>query len=252
MNKLVTLLLCLLCYDAFSGEIVLKGTYNGANLYVRNPISEEGDYCIDHILINGEYHQPSYSSGFDIDLSFLSLHADVEVKIVHKTSCNPEIINPDVLAKQHTFKVIETDADQDMIIWRSEGEHRLGKYLLLRFEYNTWVSQKSVESKGEGQMYRVPITHHAGANRYKIKYISPRGKSFYSDEFRYFNNRKKATLSLDTENKEVAFSRSVNYMVLTVDGKVMQCGTSDKAPLLHLDHGLYFVNFDNQTEVIRL
>src|SRR4051812_13861614 len=87
--------------QAFAGNIVLEGNYQGKNLYVQNPFAGSGvGFCTIKVEVNGQVTTDEInSSAFEIDFTNLQLKIGdkVSVKIEHKDDCKPKVLNPEVL-----------------------------------------------------------------------------------------------------------------------------------------------------------
>lgn len=82
-------------------SIILKGTYNGNNLFVKNPYGPDGfGFCVNEILINGNRTSDEIASeNIEIDLKASGIHEghDITIEIRHEKGCEPTVLNPDVL-----------------------------------------------------------------------------------------------------------------------------------------------------------
>ena len=68
----------------FAEDIVLKGIYQGKNLYVMNPFAADGNgFCITGVTVNGIATSDNVnSSAFEIDLSVHNLKKGDDVNVV--------------------------------------------------------------------------------------------------------------------------------------------------------------------------
>lgn len=82
-------------------SIILKGHYNGNNLYVKNPVGPDGlGFCVNEILINGNRTSDEIASEhIEIDLKASGVHEgnEITVEIRHYKGCEPKVLNPEVL-----------------------------------------------------------------------------------------------------------------------------------------------------------
>lgn len=82
-------------------SIILKGTYNGNNLYVKNPSGPDGlGFCVNEVLINGDRTSDEITSEhIEIDLKASGVREghEITVEIKHYKGCEPTILNPEVL-----------------------------------------------------------------------------------------------------------------------------------------------------------
>ena len=156
MKKLLgTLVLGISCITASYAqqEMVLEGTYQGANIYVQNPFSSSGvGFCVVNVTINGQQSIDEInSSAFEIDFSSYQLKrgAPVEVKIEYKDECNPTVLNPDVIKPTSTYVITSMNITL-MDNLRFLPRMNLVNYLLSsnKKRWNKWVKVATVKGKG--------------------------------------------------------------------------------------------------------
>lgn len=82
-------------------SIIIEGTYNGNNLYVKNPVGPDGlGFAINEILINGNRTSDDITSEhIEVDLKASGVRegSPIKVEIKHYKGCEPKILNPEVL-----------------------------------------------------------------------------------------------------------------------------------------------------------
>ncbi len=82
-------------------SIILKGHYNGNNLFVKNPMGPDGlGFCVNEILINGNRTSDEIASeNIEIDLKASGVREghEITIEINHYKGCVPTILNPEVL-----------------------------------------------------------------------------------------------------------------------------------------------------------
>ena len=92
------------------GSLSIEGTYQGKNLYVQNPMDDEGfGYCATKVTVNGDIMPGGTNTGaFEIDFSIFNIAIGEPVFIVieHNDGCKPKILNPEVLLPRSTFNVV--------------------------------------------------------------------------------------------------------------------------------------------------
>ena len=85
MKKECSIFLLLIIIFKFSfsqEELKLSGVYKGKNLYIQNPFSEKGGFCINEIKLNGNHiNDEINSSAFEIDLSLFDFNYGDKLKI---------------------------------------------------------------------------------------------------------------------------------------------------------------------------
>jgi hypothetical protein len=82
-------------------SIILKGTYNGNNLFVKNPYASDGfGFCVNEVLINGNRTSDEINAeNFEIDLKASGIHEghEITIELRHEKGCEPVVLNPQVL-----------------------------------------------------------------------------------------------------------------------------------------------------------
>lgn len=172
---------------ATAAEFVIKGTYNGKNLYMHNPHNEDDDFCIKEFYVNGVRFTAPKSSAIDIDLSHLVLETSVTIKVIHTEVCEPKLMNMNVLRKNQDFHFSAVEFNKNQLIWTGKGEQRHGMYFLETFKKDSWTTVKVINAKGGvSNLYAEEIAPHSGTNKFRIRYANSHGKIFFSNELVYF------------------------------------------------------------------
>ncbi len=82
-------------------SIVLKGHYNGNNLFIKNPLGPDGlGFCVNEILINGDRTSDEITSeNIEIDLKASGVREghEITIEIRHYKGCEPKVLNAEVL-----------------------------------------------------------------------------------------------------------------------------------------------------------
>lgn len=82
-------------------SIILKGTYNGNNLFVKNTFGPDGlGFCVNEIFVNGNRTNDEITSeNIEIDLKASGVHEghEITIEIKHYKGCEPKVLNPEVL-----------------------------------------------------------------------------------------------------------------------------------------------------------
>mgnify|MGYP006205987971 CR=1 FL=1 len=133
---LLTLLLLFFSDFAFSA-LSIEGTYQGKNLYVQNPIDDEGfGYCATKVTVNGDIMPGGTGSGaFEIDFGIfnIALGEPVFIVIEHHDGCKPKILNPEVLLPRSTFNVLSINVSEDKLKWETNNENGKLPYIIEQY-----------------------------------------------------------------------------------------------------------------------
>ena len=250
-GSLLLLLAFLGTFHAYAGELLLTGVYHGSNLYVQNPHDGESNYCVKDIYVNGKKHMDApQASVFTIDLSALKPNTSVKIEIYHSDGCEPKVINPNAIRVKDEFQFTFLEIDADQIHWKSRGEKKSGTYFIEKFEHNNWTTERAVDGRGESltNEYRKPIDHHAGENKYRLKYLEPSGKSYYSEVINFKSERDKITFYPQRVSSKITFSRTTDYEIRDAYGNKVLTGRGSEVDCSSLKTGKYYLSFDNRTE----
>ena len=259
MRKLIyTLLLSALCATGFAGEIVLKGIYQGKNLYVMNPFASDGNgFCITGVTVNGMATSDEInSSAFEIDLSVHNLKKGDEVNIVikHTNGCSPKVINPEVLNPQSTFTVSAIKIDKnDKLVFTTANESGSLPFIVEQFRWNKWIKVATVEGDGKpgAHTYTVDVNLHSGYNRFRVKQIDYTRKPRYGKELKHRTMLAEVTYSFVKPFTEIKFSAETMYEIYNDKGTIISKGVGVKADVSSLPMGDYFLNYDTKTEIFK-
>ena len=244
----------------FSKDLVIKGIYQGENVYVMNPFSPSGaGFCVYEVLVNGqESHDEIHSSAFEIDLSVFNLKVGQPVTIVikHHDGCTPKILNPEVLKPRSTFNLesIRIDPQTHKLIWVTSGELGSLPFIVEQYRWNKWIKVGEVKGIGTPSLhtYSIKVHFHSGLNRFRIKQIDYTKKPRYSQVVTYKSNMKPITFKPGNGRKtsdKLVFSAPTDYEIYDYYGRLMKKGYGQVVNVKSLPNGTYFLNYDNKTEI---
>jgi len=75
--------------------MVLEGKYQGKNVYVQNPTSDDNKgFCTKQVIVNGKQYAFKRESAFIIQLDTLNfkLGAPIKIEIEYANDCKPKVI----------------------------------------------------------------------------------------------------------------------------------------------------------------
>ncbi|MGB3181091.1 MAG: T9SS C-terminal target domain-containing protein [Cyclobacteriaceae bacterium] len=252
MRGLIPLFFLVMCLygPVVQGQVIVEGVYQGKNLYVQNPLSEDNrSFCAESIFVNDRlvYDQPN-TSAFEIDLSFLQRGASLTIRIEHKRSCEPKIINPQVIRSPGSFSFNYILADKNAITWHTEGERSGGRFFLEKWVNGEWTIEHTLGGKGEAGVYLFPVEHFAGTNRYRVKHLQNDGIIFYSEENTYECSDEPVTFYPQRVAEKIVLSKATDYKVTNIKGMALAKGRGKEIPLQHLRSGVYYLYIENRQE----
>lgn len=248
---ILTISLITQSFFLYGGELVLTGVYHGSNLYVQNPHDSKQNYCVQDIYVNGKKHMATpQASVFTIDLSSIGMDTPVKIEIYHGNDCEPKVINPNAIRVKDEFQFAFINIDGQVLHWQAKGEKKLGKYFIEKFEHNNWDIELAISGKGDPKdnEYKVPIEHHAGSNKYRVKYLEVSGRSYYSGEVNYESERETVVFYPKKVSTTLSFSREIDYEIRDAYGNKVLVGRAQEVNCSNLKSGLYYISFDNRTE----
>ena len=127
MRKLLLIISLLLSHFVVNaGQIEFRGTYQGENLYVKNPFAATGvGFCVYEVTVNGMTSTDEINSAaFEVDLSVygFALGEAVVVTINYKDGCLPSVLNPGVLNAKTSFVIEELKVQGNRVAWKTRNE----------------------------------------------------------------------------------------------------------------------------------
>jgi len=237
---------------AQTAEYTTTGEYQGKNIYVQNPLSQDRiNFCTSEVYLNEQLINSSpKTSAYVIDLSHLAVGDPVFIKIVHKEGCIPKIINPQVIRSKSKFQFLNVFADEISIHWSTSGELPYGKFFIEHYKNKKWVNLRTINGKGsfDANQYSIRPEHHTGDNKYRIKYVQNDNKIFFSRVFEYFNDVEPISFFFTMLVDKITLSRESDYTVVDSYGNQITEGKGQVIDLNNLKEGLYFLHVDNREE----
>ena len=238
----------------------VEGTYQGKNLYVQNPMDDEGfGYCATKVTVNGDIMPGGTSMGaFEIDFSMFNIAIGEPVFIVieHNDGCKPKILNPEVLLPRSTYKVEEmTISDDGKLLWRTSGEQGKLPFVVEQYRWNKWVAVGEVQGKGSSgeNSYEFKVSSHSGENTVRIVQVDHSGTKRPSEEKKFNSSSPKVVktpVKVKNEIKFLANSAAVEtrYEIYDAYGNIVKKGVGSSVNCSNLLRGVYYINFDNVNE----
>jgi len=242
-------------------QIVLKGIYQGENIYVMNPFAPMGmGFCVLEVRVNDQITTDEInSSAFEIDLSIYNFKIgdSVEIIIKHRSGCKPKVLNPEVILPRPTFNIesIKIDPKQSRLIWITSQELGSLPFIVEQYKWNKWSKIGTVKGKGTPDLhsYSYPINFHSGLNRFRVRQIDNFTKrSRFSPVITYMS--KKPSVIFKPGNgrhvvDKIIFSEPTSYEIYDYYGRLKKRGYGKEVDVRNLSKGSYFLNYDNKTAI---
>ncbi len=237
---------------AQSSSLVLKGVYQGKDLYVKNPFGNDGvGFCVYEVYVNGELTRDEInSSAFAIDFSILGIEIGQSVDIVlnHKEGCGPLDLNSEAIKPHSTFEIKSIAVKSNSLIWTSDKESGSLPFEIEQFRWNKWVAAGAVKGIGSPQEheYSFELNSYSGENKVRVKQVDYTGKPRYSDAVVYNPSISAVTYSPEKPEKTITFSRDTRFEVFDKYGNLVRMGFGRSLDISDLISGdEYYLNYDD-------
>mgnify|MGYP006095117735 CR=1 FL=1 len=258
-NFILTVLFFSLSVIAF-GALSVEGTYQGKNLYVQNPMDDEGfGYCATKVTVNGDIMPGGTSMGaFEIDFSLFNIGIGEPVFIVieHNDGCKPKILNPEVLLPRSTYNIVLIKVSPEgKLTWETSKEEGKLPFIIEQYRWNKWVTIGEVQGKGSGQenTYDFDVTPHSGENTVRVAQEDHSGRKRPSAEVKFKSTTPIVTKTPTKVKKEIRFIANeepaeTRYEIFDAYGNIVKKGVGVSVNCTNLIRGVYYINFDNVNE----
>ncbi|MFO8000137.1 MAG: hypothetical protein R6U46_02765 [Marinilabilia sp.] len=246
------ILLFFMPLTAVAGEIELNGTYQGENIYVKNPYAESGvGFCVYEVMVNGMTTTDEINSNaFEIDLTAyrFAIGDPVQVTIKYKEGCEPTVVNPEVISPETTFETVDIFVEDDKLIWETTGEAGSLPFIVEQHRWNKWVQMGTVEGEGTNgkHRYELPVRLHSGENRFRVRQTDPHSGRRMSPEVTVESDKPEVSVESRSVEDRLIFSAPTLYEIYDLHGRIIFKGFGDTIKVDGLDKEEYFLNFDNQ------
>jgi hypothetical protein len=250
------ILLVVVPFSARSGELKITGVYLGKNIYIQNPLSNDRvSFCSEEVYLNGnKIFIDVERSAFEIDLSSVGLNKSVFIKIVHKDSCSPKVINPEaikpIMAKKFRFQNVLITNSQ--LSFSTSDEMPLSLFSIEKSLEGDWIRIDTLNAKGSRDInqYSIAINHEEGNNRYRIQYIPFEGKAHLSEEIEFDFTGDPVAYDVSKHKDKIVLSKPAAYEIMDENGNKVKSGKTEEILLSDLRPGIYYINVGNKTEKI--
>lgn len=245
---------------SFGASLSIEGTYQGKNLYVQNPMDDDGfGYCATKVTVNGDVMPGGTNMGaFEIDFANFNIAIGEPVFIVidHNDGCKPKILNPEVLLPRSTFVVTNIAVTTGgKLTWTTTGEQGKIPYVVEQYRWNKWVTVGEVQGKGTqgSNSYEFQITPHSGENTIRVVQVDHSGAKRTSKEVKFTSTVAVVTKSPVKVKDVINFTANgqpveTRYEIYDAYGNIVKKGVGSSVNCSNLLSGAYYINFDNVNE----
>ncbi|PLX08933.1 MAG: hypothetical protein C0596_03720 [Marinilabiliales bacterium] len=246
---------------ASAGEMVLKGIYQGKDLYIINPMLDIGEeYCAYEVTINEKpFDDVINSSAFRITLAYVGLEfgQEYEVIIKHHDDCTPKLVNPEVLKPLSTYELVDYEIGyNNMLKFTTHNESGQLTFYIEEYRWDRWIEVGQIPGEGgpDDREYSQKVYPFNGENQFRIYQVDNLNRKFYSDTLTFEIDKepvKVTTPSLRKVKKEITFSSETYFAVINEFGEELITGSGTVVDVSPLKKGEYFLNFENEYVVFK-
>ena len=241
-------------------DMSIEGRYQGKNLYVQSPESEDGfGFCVNKVSVNGEPSTESpQTSAFQIDMSEFNVKVGDEVLILieHEEGCKPKLLNPEVLLPKSTFVLEEMSCTPEgTLTWSTTNESGALDFIVEHYKWNKWVRVGETKGKGGKELseYMFKLSPHSGENTVRVAQIDNSGKKRVTKSVTFVNTSIPSPSLKSSTGDLIEFIAndkpvSTKYEIFDIFGNIVKKGKSTVVDCSGFKPGIYHVNFDNKHE----
>ncbi|GAB5417068.1 MAG: hypothetical protein Crog4KO_19340 [Crocinitomicaceae bacterium] len=218
---------------------------------------EEMGYCTDSVLINGQKYDNGKIAAGAYEIQFDSLGFQVgdsiHLVIYHHSNCKPKIlIDHGVIRRGPVFEVAQIDSEK--IRW-SLNRAIIGRFRIEVYRWNKWVKLGDIESFATKTDYEFPLQDslHTGVNKIRVTFLNPSDNYRQTSKAVVYNfYRKPIQLNYNKKAKTITFPQETRFELYNAHGDIIQRGYGNSIDLSNQDRGVYYVNFDNENQKVRV
>lgn len=259
LTQILSALFVLIAFGAFA-DISVEGNFQGKNLYIQNPESDDGfGFCATRVTVNGNPISDGInSSAFEIDFAKLGINVGEEVVVVieHGISCKPKILNPEVLKPKSTYEIQNINVSPDGLLkWKTTKEQGKLPYVIEQYRWNKWIAIGEIDGVGtpEEHSYEFKVSPHFGENKLRVVQTDHTGKKRTSKAVTFTSDLKEPSMSPIKVRNDITFSAGgspveTKYEIYDAYGNIVKKGVGSKVDCSNLKKGAYYINYDNKNE----
>ncbi len=260
MKQLLVVFLLFAVNSLHGATLSVEGTYQGKNLYIQNPMSDDGfGYCATKVTVNGDVMPGGTNMGaFEIDFANFNIAIGEPVFIVidHNDGCTPKILNPEVLLPRSTFVVTAINVSSTgKLTWKTTGEQGKLPFQIEQYRWDKWVSIGEVDGKGSSgtNAYEFLVSPHSGKNTIRVVQVDHSGSKRESKQVTFQSNLTQVVKSPAKVKEMIYFSSNgkpseTRFEIFDAYGNIVKKGVGASVNCQNLIPGAYYINFDNVNE----
>ena len=260
MKQLLIVFFLFVLKVSLGSTLSVEGTYQGKNLYIQNPMSDDGfGYCATKVTVNGDVMPGGTNMGaFEIDFANFNIAIGEPVFIVidHNDGCTPKILNPEVLLPRSTFVVTAINVSSTgKLTWKTTGEQGKLPFQIEQYRWDKWVTIGEVDGKGSSgnNAYEFLVSPHSGQNTIRVVQVDHSGSKRESKQVTFKSNLAQVVKSPAKVKDMIYFSSNgkpseTRFEIFDAYGNIVKKGVGASVNCQNLIPGAYYINFDNVNE----
>ena len=253
MKQLLIVFFLFVLKVSLGSTLSVEGTYQGKNLYIQNPMSDDGfGYCATKVTVNGDVMPGGTNMGaFEIDFANFNIAIGEPVFIVidHNDGCTPKILNPEVLLPRSTFVVTAINVSSTgKLTWKTTGEQGKLPFQIEQYRWDKWVTIGEVDGKGSSgnNAYEFLVSPHSGQNTIRVVQVDHSGSKRESNLAQVVKSPAKVKdMIYFSSNGKPSETR---FEIFDAYGNIVKKGVGASVNCQNLIPGAYYINFDNVNE----
>ena len=229
-------------------EMRFKGRYNGENLFLQNPLHKPPrHFCIEEIYLNDRLvAQSPRSSAIEVRFDHLPPRSEIDIRILHKNTCLPKVINPEVLSIKPIIRFLYMHTYDHKLHWKIKGEEPNAGYQVEYLNGGVWDIEATLEAGADSSKYtHSPTNFLPGVNKYRVQYISPNVRR-YSSDVEILLEEKLITFTPEVVRDQMTLSERTYFEILDEKQNLLLQGEAKQIPLKRLKAGNYFIVLDGK------
>lgn len=239
-----------LCVEVQDPQVIhVAGVNQGKTLFIQNPYNSSlKAFCISKIRINKKkIDLNTQLSAIKLDFKGFEMFSPVVIEVFHDSICTPVILNPDAIEFHSFFSFKEIGMNDSSLVWKTEGDHPEGNYIVERYQNGFWMERDTIPSKGtfEAAEYEYYPKIEEGPNKFRVKYTFPENEEYlYSMEVDFHYYASPVTFKPFNVTDYLYLSRSASYEIYDGGSNLVLSGTGITIDVSSLPRGDYVIYFD--------
>jgi hypothetical protein len=139
------------------------------------------------------------------------------------------------------------------VVWKTRNETGALPFIVEQFRWNKWIAVGQVDGYGVAGVhsYSAPVRLHVGENRFRIRQTDSRKSSKISAELVHKSSKEPVSYSVVSGDARVEFSSATMYELYDSYGRIVVKGYGSLLNIDELEKGWYYLNYDNQMDMLK-